>query len=152
MHRHALIVLLAVGLALSSAACLGSIRMESTLPAELGDLTAAKAVEVVDSSGHVLLGGTFAEPSGETSKADKIERTAALIRPADKTRAGTVEIGIDRTSGVSEEEIVVKAEDLPYPATCRVVVDGREIAQFSTLEDGKLNLRVWRRVAAGSGH
>jgi hypothetical protein len=27
-----------------------------------------------------------------------------------------------------------------------VLVDGSEIAAFSTTQDGKINLRVWRRV------
>jgi hypothetical protein len=59
---------------------------------------------------------------------------------------GQVEIEVDRSTNVSEEEVIVKAEDLPYPASLKVKMDGLEIAQFSTTQDGKIDLRVWRRV------
>src|SRR5262245_19513108 len=135
MHRHALIGLLAVGLAISSIACVGAIRMEQTLPAAFGDLTTAKAVELVDNEGQVLLNGTFSTPSQSGSR---IQRTTPLTGPTDKTRAGSATINVDRTNGTSEEEIILKAEDLPYPASCRVMLDGQEVATFSTTEDGKL--------------
>lgn len=147
MYRHVLIVLFAAGLAISSGACMGAIRMEQTLPTAVADLTAVKAVSLVDSNGQVLLSGTFSEPS---NSGGKTQRTADLMRTNDKTRAGSADIAIDRSNGVTEEEIVLKADDLPYPASCRVMVDGQEVATFSTMEDGKLDMRVWRRVTAGS--
>ena len=70
-------------------------------------------------------------------------------RPDGKEAAGTAAIDIDRKDGVSEEEIVIRAEDLPYPASCKVTVDGREIAMFSTTQDGKIELRLWRRTTNG---
>lgn len=126
---------------------MGAIRMEQTLPTAVADLTAVKVVSLVDSNGQVLLSGTFGEPS---NSGGKTQRTADLMRTNDKTRAGSADIAIDRSNGVTEEEIVLKADDLPYPASCRIMVDGHEVATFSTMEDGKLDMRVWRRVTAGS--
>ena len=143
MFRRASVVLLALALAVPMTACLGRIRLEQPLPPEFGDLAGVKQIEVVDSSGQVLLKGTFNTPSGST---DSLERTAELMRPDGKEAAGTAAIDIDRKDGVSEEEIVIRAEDLPYPASCKVMVDGREIAMFSTAQDGKIDLRLWRRT------
>jgi hypothetical protein len=143
MVRRASLVLLALMVSAATSACLGRIRLEQPLPPEFGDLAAIKQVEVVDSSGQVLMKGTFdAAPESGAS----VQRTADLTRPDGKAPAGKASIDIERKNGVSEEEIVVSAEDLPYPASCKVMVDGREIAMFSTTQDGKIDLRIWRRV------
>jgi hypothetical protein len=146
MFRRASIVLLTLTLSVATTACLGRIRLEQPLSPEFGDLANVKQIEVVDASGQVLLQGTFTAPTGSTAS---IERTAELTRPASKAAAGQAAIDVDRKDGVSEEEIVVRAEDLPYPASCKVMVDGREVAMFSTTQDGKIDLRMWRRVTAG---
>jgi hypothetical protein len=146
MLQRASVVLLTLALAVPMTACLGRIRLEQPLPPEFGDLAGAKQIELVDASGQVLLQGTFNTPSGT---ADTLERTAELMRPDGKAAAGAAVIDIDRKDGVSEEEIVVRAEDLPYPASCKVMVDGREIAMFSTTQDGKIDLRLWRRTTNG---
>ncbi|HYN07374.1 MAG TPA: hypothetical protein VES67_08295 [Vicinamibacterales bacterium] len=145
MFRHVSIVLLAVGLVVSSAACLGTVRLQQTLSPAFGDLTTVKLVELVDDSGVVLMRGTFSAPSTDGGK---IERTAELTRPKNNEPMGEVEIDVDRSTNVSEEEVNVKAKDLPYPASLKVKVDGLEIAAFSTTKDGKVDLRVWRRVTA----
>jgi hypothetical protein len=146
MFRRASIVLLALALSVAATACLGRIRLEQPLAPEFGDLANVKQIEVVDASGQVLLQGTFNAPSGGNAS---IERTADLTRPESKAAAGRAEIDVDRKDGVSEEAIVVRAEDLPYPASCKVMVDGREVAMFSTTQDGKIDLRMWRRVTTG---
>jgi hypothetical protein len=146
MFRRASVVLLALALAVPVTACLGRIRLEQPLPPEFGDLAGVKQIELVDSSGQVLLKGTFNAPSGSP---DTLERTAELMRPDGKAAAGAAAIDIDRKDGVSEEEVVIRAEDLPYPASCKVMVDGREIAMFSTTQDGKIELRIWRRTTNG---
>jgi hypothetical protein len=145
MSRHVSIVMLAVGLMISSAACLGTVRLQQTLSPAFGDLTTVKLVELVTDTGEVLMRGTFTTPSTNSSK---IERTAELTRPKNNERLGQVEIEVDRSTNISEEEVIVKADDLPYPASLKVKVDGLEIAAFSTEKDGKIDLRVWRRVTA----
>lgn len=146
MFRRASIVLLAVVLSAAASACLGRIRLEQPLPPEFGDLASVKQIEIVDSSGQVLLKGTFDTPSSNSAN---LERTAELTRPDGKAPTAEAEIDIDRKDGVSEEELVIRAEDLPYPASCKVMVDGREIAMFSTTQDGKIDLRIWRRTTNG---
>ncbi len=143
MHRRASIGLLVAGLLMSAAACLGTVRLEQSLSPAFGDLTTVKLVELVNGSGEVLMRGTFSAPS--TSGA-KVERTAELTRPTNQTPTGEVSIDVDRNAGISEEEMIVKAEDLPYPASCRVMVDGLEVAAFSTSQDGKINLKLSRRI------
>ena len=145
MFRHVSIGLVAVGLVVASGGCLGTVRLEQTLSPAFGDLKTVKLVELVDDGGQVLMRGTFSTPAADGSK---IERTAQLTRPTNNQPAGEVEIEVDRSTNVSEEEVIVKARDLPYPANLKVKVDGLEIAAFSTTQDGKINLRVWRRVTA----
>ena len=41
---------------------------------------------------------------------------------------GTTEIEIDRTNGISEEEVTIRLRDLPYPVLCRLLADGKELA------------------------
>jgi hypothetical protein len=144
MFRHVSIVALAVGLLVSSG-CLGTVRLQQTLSPAFGDLTTVKLVELVDDSGEVLMRGTFSTPA---TNSGKIERTAELTRPKNNASVGQVEIEVDRSTNISEEEVIVKADDLPYPASLKVKVDGLEIAAFSTTKDGKIDLRVWRRVTA----
>ena len=148
MYQRGSVILLSASLLIASFACVGTVRLQQTMSPAFGDLAAVKLVELVDSSGTVLMRGTFSAP---TTNGAKVERTAELTRPTSNVAVGQVEIDLDRNSGVSEEEFLVKAEDLPYPASCRVMVDGLEIAQFSTTQDGKIDLRVWRRVTTGQG-
>lgn len=144
MYRRGSVILLAVGLLIGSFACIGTVRLQQTMSPTFGDLTSVKTVELVDSTGQVLMRGTFSAPP--STNGSKVERTAELARATGTGPAGEAEIEIERSNGISEEEFLIKAEDLPYPASCRVLVDGNEIAAFSTSQDGKINLRVWRRV------
>jgi hypothetical protein len=146
MYRRGSVILLAAGLLIGSFACLGTVRVQQTMSPAFGDLATVKLVELVDSSGTVLMRGTFDAP---TTTGAKVERTAELTRPTSNVPVGEAEIDLDRNNGISEEEFLIKAEDLPYPASCRVMVDGLEIAQFSTTRDGKIDLRVYRRLTSG---
>jgi hypothetical protein len=148
MYRRGSALLLATAFVASAAGCVGTVRLHQTMSPAVGDLTAIKLVELVDDKGQVLMRGTFEAAPGNT---DKVERVAELTRPANNTPVGEAEIELERTNGVSEEEFLIKAEDLPYPASLRVMVDGLEIAQFSTTQDGKIDLRVWRRVTSDAG-
>jgi hypothetical protein len=146
MYRRGSALLLAAALLASVTACVGTVRLHQSMSPAVGDLAAIKLVELVDDKGQVLMRGTFDAPA---ANGDKLERVAELTRPANNTPVGEASIELDRANGVSEEEFLIKAEDLPYPASLRVMVDGLEIAQFSTSQDGKIDLRVWRRVTSG---
>jgi hypothetical protein len=39
---------------------------------------------------------------------------------------------------------------MPYPAVCRLLADGKEIALFSTSDKGKADLKLNRRVTSSA--
>jgi hypothetical protein len=130
-------------------ACVAStLRVDQTLSPTFTDLATIKSLEVTTQQGDVLARGTFAEG---TTSSGKLERTASLTSPEDNTARGTAEIDIDRTGGLSDEEIVVKLEKLPYPESCRLMADGHELTIFSTTAKDKLEFRLTRRVAFANG-
>jgi hypothetical protein len=129
-------------------ACLGSaLRVDQTLSPSFADLSTIKSIEVTTQSGDVLLRGSFSEATNSSSK---LERTASLTMPDSTTARGTALIEIDRTSGLSEETITVKLDELPYPESCRLMADGRELTIFSTTK-GKIEFRLTRRVTLANG-
>jgi hypothetical protein len=70
--------------------------------------------------------------------------------PDSPTTRGTALIEIDRTSGLSDEKMTVKIDELPYPESCRLMADGRELTIFSTTK-GKIEFRLTRRVTLANG-
>jgi hypothetical protein len=129
-------------------ACLGSaLRVDQTLSPTFADLATIKSIEVTTQSGDVLLRGSFSEG---TNSPGKFDRTASLTRPDSNTTAGTAQIEIDRTNGLSEEMITVKIDELPYPESCRLLADGRELTIFTTTK-GKMEFRLARRVTLANG-
>ena len=141
-----------LALLLTASACLAStMKVEQTLSTSIGDLAAVKAIEVTTQSGEVLVRGTFNGEGGPSGTTGKIVRNAPLSSPTNGGSKGSVSIEIDRTSGLSEEEITVKLEALPYPESCKLMADGRELTLFSTTENGKLELKLARRVTLSNG-
>jgi hypothetical protein len=124
------------------------MRIDQTLSASFADVATIKSIEVTTQTGQVLARGTFSE-SAQTS--GKFERTASLTSPETNLPRGSATIDIDRTSGLSEETITVKLEELPYPESCRLMADGHELTMFSTPPKGKLAFRLTRRVTFAAG-
>ena len=139
---------IAVVLVVSTACFGGTMKIDHALSVPIEDLTAMKTIEVTTQSGEVLASGTFA---GREASDGKIERLASLVNPANKAPRGSALIEIERAGGMSEEEITVKLDELPYPESCRIMVDGRELTLFSTPERGKLQFKFTRRVTAPNG-
>jgi hypothetical protein len=132
---------------LTTSACLNStMRVNQTLSPDLADLASMKTLEVRTQGGDVLLRGTFSEGSNSSGK---LERTASLTNPETNDTRGTASIQIERTNGLAEEELIVKLDELPYPESCRLIADGREVTIFSTLPEGKMEFKLTRRVSAG---
>ena len=131
-------------------ACLGPMKIEQPLSPTFGDLSTVKDIEVLADNGTVLAKGTLAV-AGETGTAGKIARSAALTSPSGSGPMGTIEIDIDRTGSLSVEEVQLKLENLPYPASCRVMADGKELTAFSTIGKGKMNVEMSRRVTLTNG-
>jgi hypothetical protein len=134
---------IALALTVAGSGCVSALRVEQTLPPSLGDLTAAQVVEITDWSGTVLLRGTL---SAAEEVKGRIERTAELTSPANTVSRGTVEVEIDRREGTSKEEFRVLVQALPYPASCKLLVDGHQLTMFSTTEEGRVLVKLTRRV------
>jgi hypothetical protein len=143
MFRRVWIVA-ALGVAIvATNACLSSaLRVDQTLPSSFADLATIKSIEVTTQSGEVLLRGSFSEGANTPSK---FTRTASLTMPDSTTARGTAFVEIDRTSGLSEEKMTIKLDELPYPESCRLMADGRELTIFSSVK-GQMEFRLARRV------
>jgi hypothetical protein len=148
MFRRLWIVATLVATSTVTNACIGSaLRVDQTLSPTFADLATVKSIEVITQSGDVLLRGSFSEG---TNSSGKFGRTASLTSPDSNTTRGTAEIEIDRTNGLSEEKITVKIDELPYPESCRLMADGRELTIFTTSK-GKMEFRLARRVTVANG-
>lgn len=141
MRARGLVIGLALTIAVSG--CVSALRVEQTLPPAIGDLAAAQSVEIADWSGTVLLRGTL---SAAEEVKGRVVRTATLSSPANTVSNGTVEIEIDRRQGTSDEVVRVHVADLPYPASCRLLVDGQQVTMFSTSAEGRVYIKLTRRV------
>jgi hypothetical protein len=139
MRRH---LAAAVCALVVSAACMGTVKVQQSLSPTFGDLATIKGVELTGESGQVLLRGTFTETKSSNGKILRVaEMTGDTPGPT-----GTTHIEIDRTDGISEEEVTIRLRELPYPVLCRLMADGKELAMFSTSEHGKVDLLLARRV------
>ena len=148
MFRRLVIVAALAMTGVATNACVGSaLRVDQALPSTFADLATIKSIEVTTQSGDVLLRGSFSEG---TSSSSKFERTASLSMPDSTTARGTAVIEIDRSSGLSDETMIVKIDELPYPESCRLMADGRELTMFTTTKS-KMEFRLARRVAVANG-
>ena len=150
MRLHMLRVSLLVTLAALAAGCAGTLRVESALSPLLGDLSNAKIIEVYAGGNQLLLRGELAAAPTENSEA-KLVRTATLTNPAGPAPTGTATLEIERKAGVSEEVIIVDLDGLPFPGTCRLVLDGRDVLTFSGTDDGEVRLKLTRRTTPTQG-
>ena len=146
MVRPNIFALTLVG-ALGTSACMGTVRLEQSLPPTVAPLSTVKTLEVAGEDGVVLLSGTL---NDETTANGKITRTVTLASPSGTAPTGTAQIRIVRENGVADEEVILKVREMPYPAVCRLLADGKELAMFSTSDQGKADLKLNRRVT-GSG-
>jgi hypothetical protein len=108
-------------------------RGEKALPARI-NLRVAKVVEIRDDAGRVVLSGTFSRNTAVLSSKD-----------AGATAHGMAEIEIENEGAAIKQEIEVKVKKLPAHATFKLIVDGNEIAAFTTSKSGKRALKYSRK-------
>ena len=108
-------------------------RIKDALPVGI-NLTDAKVVEIRDDGGRVVLRGTFSNFAARLVSND----TAAKAR-------GLAEIEIEKSGAATKHEIEVAVENLPALATFKLVVDGKEVATFTTSKAGKRALKYTRK-------
>ena len=108
-------------------------RIKDALPAGI-NLTDAKSVEIRDEAGAVVLSGTFTNFAAPLSSKDSAGKAKGLA-----------EIEIEKAGKANKQEIEVAVENLPALATFKLIVDGNEVATFTTSKSGKRALKYTRK-------
>jgi glutamine amidotransferase-like uncharacterized protein len=108
-------------------------RIKDALPAGI-NLTEAKVVEIKNDAGAVVLSGTFANYAAPLSSKDSATKAKGLA-----------EIEIEKSGAATKQEIEVEVENLPALATFKLIVDGNEVATFTTSKSGKRALKYTRK-------
>jgi carbon monoxide dehydrogenase subunit G len=114
---------------------------QMTLPAEIGDVSAATAVEVRDAAGRVVLQGTLA---GTADASGEIERKAKLAAGDGSSASGEAEIEVVRSkaTGAMEVEVDLDVAGLAAATTYTFHLDGRQAASFTTDAKGKAEIEL----------
>lgn len=108
-------------------------RIKDALPAGI-NLTDAKVVEIKDDGGKVVLSGTFSNFAAPLASTDAVSKAKGLA-----------EIEIEKSGAATKQEIEVAVENLPALATFKLIVDGNEVATFTTSKAGKRDLKYTRK-------
>lgn len=120
-------------------------RIVGPLPPGSESFASAKSVEIHDASGQIVLHGDLVT-SEET--ADEVERTANLVAVSGNAK-GKAEVELGRVGGtVSNQEIEVEIRRLAASTSFKLVVDGRDIAQFTTSRSGNADLKYTSKMSA----
>jgi hypothetical protein len=111
------------------------------LPSSIGDLAAAKLVEIKDAAGQVVLSGTFAvenKPDGD------IEGEALLVGTDINAGAkGKAEFEVSTDSkGMLEKELELSVSKLASETSFSMFVDGQQVATFITNQRGAAELEM----------
>jgi hypothetical protein len=130
-----MIGLVALGVAGGVAAGQVADNAELPFPAAIANPAAVERAEIRTASGDVVLSGSFVTaPDAGTD----VERVAQLTGAAPAT--GIVEVETSTTNGVTAHELEMSVDDLAASTQYRLVVDGNEIASFTTDADGDAGL------------
>ena len=143
MRRKTTMGLIGVGTVACLLTAVGLTRLDGsddagTLPAALGDLSRATAVEVKDAEGRVVLSGTFGTEQKDDDGAR--ERKAALAAASGPGEGeAEIEVTADATPRV---ELEVEVENLAASQTFTVYVDGQQAATLTTDARGKAEVEL----------
>jgi hypothetical protein len=126
-----------VTVACGALAAVGLARLDGAdsvgpIPAALGDLSRASAVEVKDAAGQVVLKGTFGAEQTDDDGAKERKAMLAATTGAGKGEA-EIEITADSTPRV---ELEIEVEDLSAAQTFTMFVDGPQAATLTTDASG----------------
>jgi hypothetical protein len=95
------------------------------------DLTNAQMVEVRNTTGDVVLSGTFADHKATLASSDP-----------NATAKGAAELEVEHNG--AKQEIEASVEGLPPSTPFKLMVDGKEVATFTTTDGGKQSLKYQR--------
>lgn len=111
--------------------------VKQPLPQSLADLAAMKVIEISDANGQTILKGEFVESGNDLNE---IERTAMLAGGSARGKA-SIEIS-NKKNGFTEKELEVETYNLAARAVFKVLIDGLEVASFTTDHTGKAELEL----------
>ena len=104
------------------------------LPADIGDLSAAKRIEIKDSRDRAVLCGEFVR---QPTIGDEIEREAELSGCGGASKAsGEAEVESQMEAGRREQEVELSVLNLAPGATYSVHIDSKLVGRFTTNETG----------------
>lgn len=111
------------------------------LPSSVGDLAAAKLVEIKDAAGHVVMSGTFVAKREQDGDVEgKAPLTGTVSNAAAKGEA-EFEVSMNKT-GATERELEVSVRQLAPGTSFGLFVDGQQMATFSTDQRGAAELEM----------
>ena len=111
------------------------------LPSSIGDLAAAKLVEVRDAAGQVVLSGTFVvenKPDGDVE--GKAILTGTGLNAGAKGEA-EFEVSTD-SRGMMEKELELSVHKLAAGTSFSMFVDGQQVVTFTTNQRGAAELEM----------
>jgi hypothetical protein len=104
------------------------------LPADIGDLSAAKRIEIKDGSGRAVLCGEFVR---QPTIGDEIERESELSGCGGASKAsGEAEVESQTEGGRLEQEVELSVLNLAPGATYSIHIDSKLVGRFTTNATG----------------
>lgn len=136
-----MLALLATGVA-ASAWLAGPVaaQAETYLPANIGDLSKAKVIEVKDSTGTVVLCGQLIR---QPTVGDEIEREAELISCGAASKAtGEAEVEVQKEVDRLDQEVELSVLNLTPNATFTIYIDTKQVGTFKTNNSGAAEVEL----------
>ncbi len=114
--------------------------IKKPMPSGIGALSEARLVEVKDASGQVVLSGKFGD--AKVSK-NEIERSALLTHTGvDADAKGIAELEISKNRTPTKQEVELTVKQLAPATAYTLVIDGHEVASFTTNSRGEAELEI----------
>ena len=115
--------------------------VKQPLPSSIGDLAAAKLVEMKDAAGQIVLSGNFVVENKQDGHVEgKALLTGTESNPAAQGKA-EFEISTNKNGG-TEKELEVSVRKLAPGTSFSLFLDGQQIATFSTNQRGAAELEM----------
>lgn len=115
--------------------------VKQPLPSAVGDLAAAKLVEIKDAAGQIVLSGSFVV---ENKRDGAVEGKALLTGTGINAAAkGEAEFEVSKNrKGTTEKELEVSVRNLAPRTSFSMFVDGQQVTTFSTNQRGAAELEM----------
>lgn len=116
-------------------------KVKQPLPSSIGDLAAAKSVEIKDAAGQIVLSGTFVI---ENKLDGAVEGKALLTGTGINAEAkGEAEFEVSKNrKGATEKELEVSVRKLAPSTSFSMFVDGQQVATFTTNQQGAAEVEM----------